>query len=180
MKAKLIVLALLVFWGTSTQAQNNTLQNWQLNKTPKTGLKGFIEAGWGAGVNIYSDVPVSLLTTIGYQINHHLFVGLGSGEIVFTSQSVYSIPLYADFRYNVLKKAISPFVDTKIGYAISDLEGFYASPSVGVRFGTSINTALTVSIGYELQRADKEKILLYGYKSTEYIGGIIIKFGFDF
>ena len=54
------------------------------------------------------------------------------------------------------------------------------SPSVGLRFGSSINTAFTISIGYEIQKIDEEKILSYNYKSTKTLGGINVRFGFEF
>ena len=40
----------------------------------------------------------------------------------------------------------SLFLDVKAGYSISDIEGFYFSPSFGCRLGTKINTAFTFSL----------------------------------
>ena len=173
---KLFFLALLVVLGTSAQAQTLSPQN----NSPKAGLKGFLEVGWVAGENLYSEVPVSFIATVGYQFNHQLFVGIGSGENAFTNSGLYSIPLYGDVRVNFLNNSISPFFDVRTGYAIADIKGFYFSPSLGCRFGSSINTAFTISMGYELQKVKSATVLTNGYKSAETIGGFTVRFGFDF
>ena len=176
MKRKLFAFVLLAALGMSVQAQTVSSQN----NGPKVGLKCFLEGGLAAGESVYSEVPVSLLATMGYQINRHLYIGVGSGENFFSSSGVYGIPFYGDARIYFQSKYISPFVDAKIGYSIADIKGLYLSPSVGLRFGSSINTAFTISIGYEIQKIDEEKILSYNYKSTKTLGGINVRFGFEF
>ena len=113
-------------------------------------------------------------------IFNSLFVGLGSGENYLSSSGVYGIPLFADVRITTLNKSNSPFIDAKIGYSIADIKGLYLSPSIGYRFGSSINTAFTISVGYELQKVKTSLVNQYGYKSTTNFSGLNFKFGFDF
>ena len=180
MKKKYLTLALLAFFGVSIQAQDLSLQDQLDERTPKAGLKGMLEIGYAIGENIYSEVPISFMASVGWQCNPHLFIGCGTGENFFTDPGIYSIPFFGEIRTTILKGAISPFVDVRTGYSIADLKGFYFSPSIGCRFGSRINTALYISIGYELQRSDRETLINNGYKSTKTVGGASVKFGFDF
>lgn len=138
--------------------------------SPQVGIKGFVEGGYTIGDG-YSDIfRLSLLGTVGWQFNSNFFVGIGSGENFYTDSKQYSIPIYADFRIN--NKSL--FFDVKAGYSISDIEGFYFSPSFGCRLGTKINTAFTFSLGYEFQRSNS---LIDGSKNAS---GLITRIGFEF
>ena len=181
MKAKrLLSLSLLAVITMTAQSQTTSSQSPQTTNGIKVGLKAFIEGGYAFGESMYSEIPVSLLATIGYQASPHMFVGLGSGENFLSSSGVYGIPLYADVRINLLDKSFTPFMDAKIGYSIADIEGLYISPSIGYRFGSSINTAFIISVGYELQKVKTSLVNQYGYKSTTNLSGLNVKFGFDF
>lgn len=117
-----------------------------------SGYRGFFDfvGGWGfggevnvrAGMNEINDIRHALTfgwsMTHGYQINSHLFAGLGFGfnaEMLYADRvngtteeyygypdggmSFYSldIPVYADLRWDFgLAKKTAPFVDVKIGY----------------------------------------------------------------
>ena len=138
--------------------------------SPKVGIKGFVEGGYTISDG-YSDLfRLSLLATVGWQFNSNFFVGVGSGENFYTDSKQYSIPIYADFRIN--NKSL--FFDVKAGYSISDIEGFYFSPSFGCRLGTKNNTAFTFSLGYEYQRSNS---LIDGSKNAS---GLVTRIGFEF
>ena len=118
MKAKrLLSLSLLAVITMTAQSQTTSSQSPQTTNGIKVGLKAFIEGGYAFGESMYSEIPVSLLATIGYQASPHMFVGLGSGENFLSSSGVYGIPLYADVRINLLDKSFTPFVDAQwLGY----------------------------------------------------------------
>ena len=102
MKRKLFAFVLLAALGMSVQAQTVSSQN----NGPKVGLKCFLEGGFAAGESFYSEVPVSLLATMGYQINRHLYIGVGSGEnffllLEFMVFPFMAMPVYI-FRANIL------------------------------------------------------------------------------
>lgn len=138
--------------------------------SPAVGLKGFIEGGYTIGAG-YSDVfRLALIATAGWQFNPNFFIGIGSGENYYTDSKQYAIPIYADFRIN--SKCL--FLDLRAGYSISDIEGFYFSPSFGCRLGTKNNTAFTFSLGYEYQ---KSKTLIDG---SYHASGLSTRIGFEF
>lgn len=100
-------------------------------------------------------------TTHGCQINDHIFVGAGVGyyrmsydeenRFGYWDDSYYSadiMPIYTNFRYQILSRRVSPFIDVKLGSAISDDAGLYFSPSTGVRIGLADRMGLNITMGY--------------------------------
>ncbi|MBR6715361.1 MAG: hypothetical protein IKI83_02830 [Prevotella sp.] len=152
---------------------------------PERGYKGFIEGGYTVGVGDYKSGRAELITTHGYQFNNYIFAGVGAGAKYYTDDELWAFPIYADVRANILNHSISPFVDLKIGYAAGDVDGFLLIPSIGCRYGFNNNTAITASIGYEIQKAKLYASYYYGgrvYESSsrETIGGLAFKIGFEF
>ena len=153
----------------SMMEENTSVKNFD-GYSPKVGIKGFVEGGYTIGAG-YSDVfRLSLIATAGWQFNPNFFIGIGSGEYYYTDSKQYAIPFYADVRIN----SKSLFFDVKAGYSISDIEGFYFSPSFGCRLGTKNNTAFTFSLGYEYQ---KSKSLIDG---SNHASGLSTRIGFEF
>ena len=150
--------------------EGNTNVNNPDGYSPNVGIKGFVEGGYTIGAGNSDIFRLSLLGTVGWQFNPNFFVGIGSGENFYTDSKQYSIPIYADIRVN--NKSL--FLDVKAGYSISDIEGFYFSPSFGCRLGTKINTAFTFSLGYEYQRSNS---LIDGSNNAS---GLVTRFGFEF
>lgn len=59
----------------------------------------------------------------------------------------YLLPVYAHFRYNLLSKRFSPFIEVKEGYSLAGITGVYAEVSSGLRIGVgrkgqAVNVAL--------------------------------------
>ena len=99
---------------------------------------------WYGGVN----------TTHGYQINQRFFVGGGAGVFIRYKKSnrdnnKVGVPIYADFRYTMLKSKVTPFFEAKIGYCVADIDGFYASPTVGVDIAFTEKFGLYVALAYD-------------------------------
>ncbi len=152
---------------------------------PQAGYKGFIEGGYTIGVGDYDLGRLELITTHGYQFNQYIFAGVGAGFKYYTDDELWAYPIFGDIRANILNNSISPFVDFKIGYAAGDADGFFLTPSVGCRFGFKNNCAMTVSVGYEMQKGTIYSYYYYGGyyyddESTETIGGLALKVGFEF
>ena len=122
------------------------------NSSPlKRGYSGDVSSGFFAGEVWGADI----LTTHGFRFNPNLFIGLGTGVRFSDYAYTVSIPVFVDFRYDVLKYKISPFIAVKSGVSI-DLEhtiatGFYGAGDVGCRFGR-----FYVSTGFETARAGDE------------------------
>ena len=153
--------------STSTMSENG----------PKTGYKGFVELGYTPGVGEYGENRLNFMTAHGCQCSPFFFIGVGTGINYYTSPELVSVPIFADFRGTFIDSGISPFIDLKAGYSIIDVDGLFISPSVGCRFGIGKNTAMNISVGYEMQFAE-----YYGYGHTERknCGGLALKLGIDF
>ena len=164
---------------------------------PSAGYRGFVEAGYTIGVGEYGEDRASMLTTHGYQINPYLYVGVGSGINAFLKKNttLWSVPIFADVRVNVINHSICPFVDLKFGYSVADIEGVYLCPSVGCRMRLGNKTAMYASLGYEFQKADfRISTFVYQYNSftknyyfmekvnteRKTCSGISLKIGFEF
>ena len=155
---------------SETVMEEDTSVNRFKEYSPKNGFKGMVEGGYTIGTGESDIFRLSLLATVGWQFNPYFFVGIGSGENYFTDSHQYSIPIYTDIRLN--NKSL--FVDVKTGFSISDIEGFYCSPSFGCRVGTKNNTAFTFSLGFEYQKSNS---LIDG---SYHAYGLTTKFGFEF
>ena len=123
------------------------------NSNPlKRGYSGDVSSGSLAGELYGADI----LTTHGFRFNPKLFIGLGTGlRYTDNTSSSFSIPVFVNFRYDVLNYKISPFIAIKSGVSI-DLEhtiatGFYGACDAGCRFGH-----FYISTGFETARAGNE------------------------
>ncbi|MCR5568685.1 MAG: hypothetical protein K6G31_05360 [Paludibacteraceae bacterium] len=127
------------------------------NSSPlKRGYSGDVSSGFFAGEVWGADI----LTTHGFRFNPKLFVGLGTGLRFTDFAESFSIPIFVNFRYDVLNNKISPFFAIKSGVNInlehSFATGFYGAFDAGCRFGH-----FYVSTGFETARDGDE--CYYGY-----------------
>ena len=142
------------------------------------GYRGFVELGHTFGVGMVRDFGrLDVATTHGIQINPHLFFGAGLSLNYAYHYGSIALPFYADIRTDILKSNISPFIDFKIGYSITDaFKGLYLSPTIGCRFGR-----FNMGISYVMQKDD---VIIYdgwsAYWSKINCGGISIKLGIEF
>lgn len=74
-----------------------------------------------------------LLLSAGYQFNPYLFAGAGTGMDFYGG--IGSIPLYAQARINLSKKANTIFLDGKIGIDLWTFGELFYGLSVGYSFG---------------------------------------------
>lgn len=139
--------------------------------------KGFIEAGYNAGVGYYKANKFEATTSHGLS-SGNFFMGVGAGvdilkteadeytrweEDMDLSDNAYMIPLFLDFRY-MGSNPISAFVDAKTGVSflvgndyitindgIIDNEAcFYLSCSIGVRIALGSRSAFNLGVNYSL------------------------------
>ncbi len=131
----------------------------------------------------FNSIGVGFNTTHGYQINPHLFVGGGVGVQYYSLdyfENTYAIPVYFDFRVDMLKSKVTPFFDVKVGYATADIKGVYFSPNFGVRFAVGRRVGLNLNVGYSMQGYTYTETHRY-YKTLEraYIHSLNLSVGFD-
>ncbi len=183
MKTKLLLAALvasLISISASAEGyERNTVASFSApDETPTTpkigcparGYRGFVDVGLLAGKvdgglldgkidDAYEKVDYgrfALTTTHGFQINPHIFVGLGLGfqfnmeDDLIEDLDALVLP-YSAVRYDILARRISPFVEARIGGFVSasaqenmTMGGASISFNAGVRL-----RRFNFSIGYE-------------------------------
>lgn len=190
---KILFIILLFFSLTYSYAQVKAFDS---------GYKGFTDIGYTIGIGDYEFGRFEINTTHGYQVNPFFFVGGGVGfhfmseyktksaEIALDKRdSKVSIPLFADFRGTFSKKKISPFVDLRLGYFVTNNDKFYSNASIGCRVAVKGKQNISISIGYTYQKLEFMTFDRFiGSSNMDYTrtprildcGGISIKLGYDF
>ena len=108
-------------------------------------------------------------TTVGYLVNPYFSAGAGMGIMIVPDESVL-LPLFVDLRYNMLKKAVTPFISAGVGYSFSMSHNTYSrkgglmlNSNLGIKFFVSSRTAMNFSLGFKYQE--------YQYNYYSYYGG---------
>ena len=120
-------------------------------------------------------------TTHGYQINPNWFVGgglqLNLGSLLYESDdySFVSATGYANVRFDMLHKPISPYLNFKIGLTDGDITGAYIAPEVGVRF-----RHFNLGVGAELQSHEAVYGLAINESGSEFSELLMIRLAYDF
>lgn len=159
------------------------------------GYNGYADCGYTFGVGPYRMDRYEVQTSHGYQFNPYLFIGGGLG-LHFTGKfgDSYSIPfvtyrsrqtdlpLFANVRWTILDKRITPYLDTKIGYFVTHNNGLYASAALGCRIYTVGTQAMNVSVGfaYEELQFDSWDINANPYDHKLGTKGVSLKLGYEF
>ena len=105
-----------------------------LNPSYRQGFAAEVEAGYickGAYTNF----------SLGYNIIHGLYAGLGSGVEYFYFEAKWKksvfVPTFVQVRYSFLNKKISPFIDFKAG-VVGDFTsrgtGHFFRPAIGMEY----------------------------------------------
>lgn len=114
----------------------------------------FILSAEVGGDLLYQAFNTNLTFTVGHTYDNGLFLGGGAGVIGSWKEDV-SFPFYAETRYVFpSNKRVSPYIDVKIGPAISSTGSkvnMYSSPSIGIDLGkTSFHLSYReIKRGYE-------------------------------
>lgn len=127
------------------------------------GYHGTVDAGYSLNYSGTLNADWIELNTIhGYQVNPYFFVGGGVGLHYFPKyksndidgvplwkrDSSYEIPLFANLRWTILNKRVTPFVDAKIGHYITNNSGSYMTGGVGCRVTLKNDKALYILASY--------------------------------
>lgn len=113
---------------------------------PTKGWRGFVGGCFGLALDdVFEHRAVcTFYTSHGFQFNHALYLGLGlqsegMGVERYVSSnetevvSLNMLTLFLDGRVDFLKKAVSPFLDCRVGHGWNNLEGGYFALMAGVR-----------------------------------------------
>ena len=195
MKKILSLLSIAFFSITSVDAQ-----------VIETGYHGFIEGAYSIEVNgatLAMNWP-EINTIHGYQATPNLFVGAGlgfhfmpelkegmiDGVPAWKIDSKMEIPLFADFRWTILNKGVTPFVDLRLGHNLSNGSGLYGAIGAGCRYALKSKHAIYALASYTIHKLVYDQSYMVsgrGYSYTwkyrdfeEYLHAISIKVGFEF
>jgi hypothetical protein len=114
-------------------------------------------------VGSFSQFSIGIQDINGYRFNSHFSAGIGFGFHLYPGL-VY-MPLFADFRFHIQKKGISPYLGFAIGYTFTQMEilgfesskdyygGMMVNPAFGVKFPIKRRFAFIMSFGYRYQEA---------------------------
>lgn len=114
-----------------------------------------------------ADAGIGGEVIVGKQYNNYLAGGVGMGyNQISINDGVASIPLFLDFRGNVLKRPRTPFYSLKMGYGfmfpsgddnfnnvVEAKGGFLFHPALGMRFDSRTGTSFVFDFGYQFQNA---------------------------
>ena len=118
--------------------------------------RGFTDFNYTLGVGEASEDfdRFTLSTTHGYQIDDIFFVGAGVSLEYVRDIAEALVPIYVDARVDIplQSRNIKPFVDTKVGYAAGEIDGFYFAPTIGIRVPVKFVKAMNFGLGYKLQK----------------------------
>lgn len=122
-----------------------------------------------------------LLGVVGYQINKHFSVGVGTGVEAY---HVSMLPVFGDVRYYFLSDRFTPFINLKAGYAFPlenqkdvnrnvDLKS-HGGLMGGIEFGyvqtLSNSTKFTFSLGYRYQHLEQTGVMNeYNYSASDFL-----------
>ncbi|MCQ7926409.1 hypothetical protein NP234_24840, partial [Salmonella enterica] len=110
----------------------------------RQGYRGFVNWTFLGGTLDGAGVT----TAHGYQIDGHMWAGLGIGLLLtyddddvlygcgddLNDDLVVLLPIFATFRYDFGLRKISPFAEASLGGAAGDARGLMAASLAGVRF----------------------------------------------
>ncbi len=174
MKKIAFILALLAISCMQVSAQSIDGKRYrvfiELHGLAEHHSKGAYEMGFGVS------------TSHGYQINSHLYTGIGVG-VHFHYPRDYerkgglnAIPVFGNFRVDFLDGKITPFLDVKAGYSPeSDIRGLYLNPSIGIRIASKSGQGMNLHLGYSIQGNKNQPA-----EGNDYLRGISFSFSTDF
>jgi len=154
--------------------------------------------GWNPNINpdLDSSFPIELLLTIGYRFNKYIMIGAGGGFRYYIGcnsdrvevkdgeiyeQGHWAFPVYFNARgifFNDESRSAVPFWSANVGYTFFD--GFYCSPTIGCRFGSTVRHHFLLGLSYTAQQTK----LRGGGGPTDFSDGYVhtvsLKFGYEF
>jgi hypothetical protein len=119
---RLVLLVLLIpasSWGQSESSSDSLKGSWW-----KVTTSGLYNVTTFSVATFNGQFLNGMQTITGYRINPHLAVGGGIGLERFTGQPLYDtvkanlslLPVFADFRYTILNRKVSPVIAVGAGY----------------------------------------------------------------
>jgi hypothetical protein len=127
--------------------------------------------GMANGEASYSKNFAGINIQAGYQLSRYFIVSAGTGFSAYSDGNL--IPFYADIRYIVIIRKLSPFLFGDGGLLFSSAvnQAMFINPGFGVRYSLSRRFALTFAGGMYLQTSDQNMLKFINVRS-----GVTYKF----
>ena len=117
------------------------------------GYRGFGDFSAGTITDTKAKGFVSFSTSHGYQFNPYFFMGAGLGLDYNSKRDRIFMPIFANVRFNIINKRVSPYIDLRGGYSpISDADGGYFNFSTGVSIMFKPRFGLYAGFTYTMQQ----------------------------
>ena len=135
------------------------------------GYKGVVELGYQIGLTEYGIDRLKLDFINGYQINPFFSLGIGTGVRYYFDAKAALIPVFADFRANLINRNVSPYFSIGVGYSFDatikfEPVGFLLNPTFGISLKFSDATILKLGLGYEMQKMKFFRYFLNQYGNS--------------
>lgn len=118
-------------------------------------------------LKLSNNIPVfSVHQVVGYQLSPYFNIGLGLGFEKWRKTSF--IPLYADFRFNILRGRYSPHIMLDLGYSNKWYESPRPDPTYMVIHGASSGLFFEGGLGFKAMFKESSGLFLaISYKIQE-------------
>lgn len=145
------------------------------------GYMGFVEDMTSYDVD-NEQYSIGFATTHGYQFNPHIFVGAGIGVDYNYDKEKYYVPVYGNFRWNIITRRATPFIELRSGYGFGDIEGVYESAAIGCDVAITERFGIYAALGYTYQNAESpyKKSYYSRYSSKIDFSSVSFKVGIHF
>ncbi len=172
MKKTISIVILTILFVQTVFAQNSE----KPKSSPKLSYVGQLSAGVLGG----DETSRVLHVKNGISFTNHFYATIGLGiERYYSAQYM---PIFFDFRYNVLNRKTTPFVSVSSGYLqplvsnsyySNNKGGFTGGAKIGVSHFFSEHVGLETSLGYRYSKVERQDIyyawdLIYNPYTTEY------------
>lgn len=118
-------------------------------------------------LNLSNNIPVfSVHQVVGYQLSPYFNIGMGLGFEKWRKTAF--IPMYADFRFNILRGRYSPHIMLNLGYSNKWYESPRPDPTYMVIHGASSGLFFEGGLGFKAMfKESKGLFLAISYKIQE-------------
>lgn len=148
------------------------------------GYQGQIDLGSTFGIGNYAFTKFEVNSTHGYQFNPYYYLGGGVGAHFmldyndnFYRHQVPNILLYLDSRLTFIESNITPYIESRIGYFVTNFGGMYVNFSLGCRFAVYYRQAINLSVGYSFEKLGFE---YYTTREKFNTNNFSVKLGYEF
>lgn len=170
---------------TTREAYSGKEINQSNKKSFQSGYTGNIEVVAAVNDELNS---VKIDVVNGYQFNPYFSMGLGIGAQSYEDANITLVPIFANWKVNILSSKFSPYVSLEAGYLFNSTKDFrgtgtLANIVIGVNFKISDKTAINLGFGFETQVLDfyhdmNEDVYFYSNRHTVDLGRFNLGFSF--